>query len=557
MNLPSTRKKYRTAVFWSLICLFLGGFYYLNHLFPICSDDYGDMYIFERGTGTISWTTERVSSLGSLIRSQCAYYCEWGGRVVSGTLVQTFLMFDKEVFNLLNTLVYGATALLICIISAGRFSKRLFLLILLTYWIALPSPGSSAFWLTGSISYLWMATLVCGFLCCLLSHRKPVQILGLLLAIPAGNSHEGIVIGVLAALVLYLILDRKRRCVIFYTSLALFFVGFLSNVMAPGTAVRMGTGGIEDQSLMCKIGEAYLRSARARMYCLQWGWKSWVSFLWVPLAFALATWGKKDMEISKKRLVQSLSIGAIMCALLILFASGSEYTRAYYGVSFAGYIGLLTVLSTKIKKIQGGLFAGILLILVAINASSYVEAHRQITLLSRCEEAVRALTLKGPLVIVPAEYRERIGGRYTETYGKFPDILHPSSKALACYLGVSEVAIFSKEDEIQMVENSANFNGLEVGESRNIGKDSYLLRLASRPMSVKGRRLVVPPPTQLDGFWGMVLNEALRARVSDHVGATAFCREGLYYALMKIQDSTEIEVVYENGNKARYTVVPQ
>ena len=41
------------------------------------------------------------------------------------------------------------------------------------------------------------------------------------------------------------------------------------------------------------------------------------------------------------------------------------------------------------------------------------------------------------------------------------------------------------------------------------------------------------------------------------MGATAFCREGLYYALMKIQDSTEIEVVYENGNKARYTVVPQ
>ncbi|MGN0811286.1 MAG: DUF6056 family protein [Akkermansia muciniphila] len=557
MNCLSIVNKCRIVIFGSLLCLFFGWFYYLNHLFPICSDDYGNMYIFESGTGTLSWTAQRVSSLSSLIRSQCAYYCGWGGRTVSGALLQGCLMFDKEVFNLLNTLVYGATALLICIISVGRFSKRLFLLILLTYWIALPSPGSLAFWLTGSISYLWMATLVCGFLCCLLSHRKPVQILGILLAIPAGNSHEGIVSGVLAALVLYLLLDRKRRGIIFYLSLILFITGFLSNVMAPGTSVRMGTNGLEDQSLMCKIGEAYLRSARARVYCSQWGWESWVSFLWVPLAFALATWGGEEHGNRKKRLVQSLSIGAIMCALLILFAAGSEYPRAYYGVSFAGYIGLSTVLSTKLERIQGELFAGILLILVAVNVSSYSEAHLQITRLSRYEEAIRALTLKAPLVIVPVEYRERLGGRYTETYGKFPDILNPSSKALACYLGVSEVAVFSKEDEIQMVENSANFDGLGVGESRNIGKDSYLLRLESRPAKVKGRRLVVPPPTQLDGFWGIILNEALRARVSDHVGATAFCRKGLYYALIKVQDDTEIEVRYENGNEARYTLVPQ
>ncbi|MDD6813921.1 MAG: DUF6056 family protein [Akkermansia muciniphila] len=539
-----------------LLSIVLGSFYVLCRLFPICSDDYGNHFMYEYGAGTISWLPERIITLADVFRSTLSYYYSWGGRIMAGLIFQTLLMFDKWVYDCLNVFVYLTLVVSVCRLSKA-LSWRSILIVALSFWLMMPAPGSSLIWLTGSINYLWMSALVCAFLCCQFSNNRLIQVVGLILAIPAGNSHEGISSAVLVALILFLLLDRRRRGTFFYISLLLFFVGFLSNIMAPGTAVRMGTSEIEGRSIMCKIGEAYLRSAHARGYLLQWGWKGWMILIWAPLTLAFSTWGLRGLERSQKRLAQALSIGAILCSLLVIFASGSTYTRAYFGSAFVGYIGLAITLLPSIDKLKGFSYSVMLAILVGVNISSYCEAYRQISLMGHYEMAIRTLSMKDPIVIVPEKYRGKVGGRYTEMYGKFPDILHPSSKALACYLGVSEVAVFSKEDEIQMVENSANFDGLGVGESRNIGKDSYLLRLASRPAKVKGRRLVVPPPTQLDGFWGIILNEALRARVSDHVGATAFCREGLYYALIKVQDDTEIEVRYENGNEARYTVVPQ
>lgn len=538
-------------VLWFII---LGGFFILCHLFPICSDDYGNHFMYEGGSGTISWLPERVETILDVFRSSITYYFSWGGRFVAGVIFQTLLLLDKWVYDILNVICYLLLSMLVCKVSKC-VTWRASIMVGLSFWLIMPAPGSSLIWLTGSVNYLWMSVLILIFLCCLFAESKWGQWFAVPLGFLAGNSHEGISSGIIIALVLYASLFRYRRSVIFYIALLSFIVGFLSNVMSPGTSVRMGTDAIAEQSIICKIGEAYLKSVRARFYLTEGGWLTWMNFLWAPLAFVIATWGTAEIEIERRRLVQSMSVGAFICTLLIMFASGEGYSRAYYGPAFIGYTGLAIVVLPLLGKLRVFPITGLFFVLALLNGFEFCKARHQISLLGRYEETIRALAVRNSMVIVPQEFRGRVTGRYIEAYGKFSDMLHPSSKALAYYLGIPEVAVFSDEKEIQMVENSANFDDLEVGQFRRIGSGWYLLRLRARPADVKGRRLCTPQPDQLTGFWGVILNEALRERVSDFVGTSTFCRNGCYYVQVKTQDDLEVAVRYVDGSAEEYRLI--
>jgi len=73
-------------------------FHTLSTIFPLCSDDFSYSYV--------CGGEERVEGVVEIIRSQCHHYCVWGGRFFVHCIAQFFLMFDKAVFNIANTLCY-------------------------------------------------------------------------------------------------------------------------------------------------------------------------------------------------------------------------------------------------------------------------------------------------------------------------------------------------------------------------------------------------------------------------------------------------------------------
>lgn len=527
-----------------LVCFFI-----LCRVFPICSDDYLNYFVYGGGD---TWIPEKVETFSDVLRSVFIYYHSWGGRLLAGIIFQTLLLVDKLVYDLLNVCCYLLLVLLICRFSKA-FTLKVSVVIAITFWMVMPAPGSTLIWLTGSVNYLWMSVLVLFFLCCIFSKQKCVQILALPTALLAGNGHEGISSAILASLFVYLLLDRRRRGILFYLALFLFIVGFLINIMAPGTFVRMGTSDMGNQSVMCAIGASYLNFVLARTSFLNGGWLMWINFLWAPISFVFATWGESDRDTRK--LVQGLSIGSVLSAVLVMFASGEGQQRTFFGAAFIGYLALTLVILPAINKLRSRLYSCILLVVAFVGATSYCKAYHQISTLSRYESDIRDLARKQSLVILPKVYRGSVGGRYTEMYGHGPDLLFQSSKAFAYYLSIPEVSVFSDEKQIQMVENSANFEGLKVGQFRKVGSSWYVLCLGGRPADVKGRMLQVPPPDRLTGFWGVVLNDTLRSRVSDKVGTVTFCREGIYYVQVSTLYDMEVSVQYVDGSVARYVLI--
>ena len=95
--------KTSTRIIFIFIVIF---FLIRNMLIPMAFDDYVYAFIWN---GTFSQglsDLERVNSLYDVFISQWTHYFTWGGRIISHTFVQFFIMIGKEYFNVANTLVF-------------------------------------------------------------------------------------------------------------------------------------------------------------------------------------------------------------------------------------------------------------------------------------------------------------------------------------------------------------------------------------------------------------------------------------------------------------------
>lgn len=552
MNYLSTSKKSSAVVFWFLLCLFLGGFYYLNHIYPVCyTDDFGNMYVFKKAAGSISWTSERVMSLNSLIRSQYAYYCSWGGRVVAGTLMQTLLMFDKCIFNVINTICYGLGVMCVCILSCRRVDKRSYLLILMTFWLLLPVPGSTVFWISGSISYSWMAFLACAFLCCLMSSNRRTQSIGLLIAFFVGNSHEGLGSGLLIALVIYAILDRKNeRGKLFYYSIALLFLGFLSNIMAPGTFGRMGISSLNETNLNVRIGYLYLSFSNL-LHTMS---VEMIICFSITILSIILNLIKPPLNRTNRLLSISLLIGAVSSELVMFIASHSLYPRACYPHAFLAYLSIALILLPLIQKLPKCLFATMIYILVLANFIEGRSARIQIQSLSSEIDWITYSSRKDSLILLPPN-KLCNGGRYVELFGKCPDMFHSYSRAISQHLGRADISIFTKPEEIEILGNERTFSSLEVGKFTDI--EGYLiLLLPSRPEKVEAEYLYSNSSKRFTGLRGLIINAALKARDTDlRLSCSTFSHKEKYYVFLPNPTRPAIvRVMYENGKFINYKI---
>ncbi len=140
-------------VFWLIVVAFL------SYRMPLITDDYLHMNSFATG--------ERITSPGMLLPSVMTYYNTWGGRALSMILIQTVLQLPRIVYSLINAVIYVAAANLICLYSRANLrpgsDDNLTAAVYLILWFFMPAIAEDVFWITGSITYLWMNLVILSF----------------------------------------------------------------------------------------------------------------------------------------------------------------------------------------------------------------------------------------------------------------------------------------------------------------------------------------------------------------------------------------------------------
>jgi hypothetical protein len=219
-------------------------FFMLNYFTPLVGDDYPLSFIWG--------TTQRISSLSDFFISSQNAYMTYGGRSVAVFLTQIMLFIgEKNVFNIINTIVYNAFILLVIFHSSGTLKNIkpvYFILINIVFWFFVPVWGECFLWLGGTCFYLWTTILILLFL---IPYRLKLDnpdyninnilsILFLFLGVLAGWSIENSGAAVLVLLLFYFIAKKKEKVSLFEI---LGFIGFLIGLTfllaAPGNYARI------------------------------------------------------------------------------------------------------------------------------------------------------------------------------------------------------------------------------------------------------------------------------------------------------------------------------
>ncbi len=202
-------KKIRNIMCYALICLIaFSVMLLLNQQTVYTADDY--MYHFFWEGSRPGSTTRLLQGIADIPASLWNHYQGFNGRVVSHGIVMFFMLFDKMVFNVCNSLMYVVMGwLLLFYIEAEKKKRRPWHLgvIYLAMWTFFPHFGWSVLWVSGSCNYLWMNGLLLLFF--FPYHRRmsagetfghplliclPVMILGFLAGASSENGGGAIVL---------------------------------------------------------------------------------------------------------------------------------------------------------------------------------------------------------------------------------------------------------------------------------------------------------------------------------------------------------------------------
>lgn len=139
-------------------------FYRLNQITGYAGDDFLYHFLYHG-----EWPTKHISAIHNVfewIQSVINQTQMWNGRFIAQGLVQLFMQFPKEIFNIANTIAFIAVGLLINLLVRRRIRDVNPIYLLLTYcamFYFLPDFGRAVLWLSGSFNYLWIPLIYLGY----------------------------------------------------------------------------------------------------------------------------------------------------------------------------------------------------------------------------------------------------------------------------------------------------------------------------------------------------------------------------------------------------------
>ncbi len=301
-----------------------------NHATDLVADDY--RYCFSYADGS------RIESLSQIPDSMASHRHIMNGRVAAHFLVQLFLIPPKEVFELVNALLFVALILLILGISDERRQPDNLLLLCIfgCLWILQPDFGQVFLWLTGSINYLWCAVFSLLWILPWVQHyrkgRSPSGLLRIFFPVYSfftGAYSENSTVALVAMALVFLLLSvlehRKRPDGWMLLSLAAVLAGFLYMMLAPAESAN--------KSAEMRLPVLFANFLETGQYYLRF-WPLLVSF-----CLFLITSLRKKLD---RRLV--------VLSLVYLFGSLSGHfvlSFAMYTSGRSTYIGLILLIAAN------------------------------------------------------------------------------------------------------------------------------------------------------------------------------------------------------------------
>lgn len=231
----------------------------LNTMKPLSSDDYFIAFVWPQGmgiNGPLSETAKRVSSLKDIYESLKAYYFIWGGRLPGQSLMTFFVWQGKEVFNILNSVMFVLLIAEIYWLShEGKvsfdFDPSYIFWIFFSLWSFNISFNDAFLWLSGSCEYMWMLVILLAFLLPYVRNYYDREFLKndnwiisvgmFFLGIVAGDSRETAICWIIMILSFWLYRSLKKGDIQYWKISGLFglCIGYAVLIFAPGNVSRL------------------------------------------------------------------------------------------------------------------------------------------------------------------------------------------------------------------------------------------------------------------------------------------------------------------------------
>lgn len=417
-----------------------------NSKTPLYKDDYSYSYTF-----AVKENKFRISNIKELIYSQINHYKVMNGRIVPHTLAQAFLMTDKAIFNIFNTLAFSLLVFIISkLATAGKGNNPFYLIAAFaSLFLLTPRFGESYLWLTSACNYLWGMLLILLYLIPVTkraysspnSNLSPLAVLGTFilgtLCTMTGENTSAALIVMSLLFTIYSSVKSKALDVALLWGLVGNVCGFLTVLLAPGQSVRLsnngGLGGLQAWlDRLAPITELFF----SRLWLLV---AISVVFVLIGLLF------KRERVGLFRTIIFALGGLASVYSMII-----SPYfpERVWSGPTILFTLSALSAISYAVpncKHIGTKIISFILLVCILISVIQTVpDAHGELVNIyeqdkARAEQIVSAAEKGDNSVVVDSIYGS---GRYT-CFDNFGDLNADSSTwpntALAMYFEIDEV----------------------------------------------------------------------------------------------------------------------
>ena len=226
-------------VFWGAVFLSFISIYFYNMFTPYMSDD----LLFDKSL---------YHSFADVIKQEYWQYHNWTGRSVLQIILKIGMLMPKPLFDVMNSLCYVGTMLLVYLNIRGRkqYDVLLYVLINLCMWVFGVEFSQTILWVAGACNYLWGVFIILGFITLFryylqqgsgIKNKLLASVLLFVTGVLAGWGNENTSGGAILILLLFCVkyyCEHKKIEKVMFAGLTGSCVGFLFMLLAPGNAVR-------------------------------------------------------------------------------------------------------------------------------------------------------------------------------------------------------------------------------------------------------------------------------------------------------------------------------
>lgn len=270
-----------------------------------------------------------IRNFYDIIQSQIIHYQILTGRAIVQTVAQTILgLFNKNIYNILNTIVFGMTAWFATkYATCNKITCVSILMIIFIMMVMIPGFVDDYIWIEGSINYLWVSLAILLFIFIferkIKAHATLKDYFISPLTLFIGWTHEGIALPLAISLCILCWLRRNKiahNAAIPY--IVWFTIGALICSFSPSTILRaIGGEGHKTVSIGLKFALGIFTLTEMRT-------------LWILVLVCAYTYKFKN-RLFKFHLRRYIHIYfSILFCIAIIFASGVTQPRVCYFTEF-------------------------------------------------------------------------------------------------------------------------------------------------------------------------------------------------------------------------------